>query len=57
MAPKMAVILPKMGMHYQHIIDILGREPYTPLREGPGKACAWIEQQYMDRKSGKRAVT
>ena len=39
------------------IQQILGWEPGTPLREGLAKTYAWIEQQYMDRKAGKRTVS
>jgi len=35
---------------------VLGWEPNTPLREGLEKTYAWIEQQYQDRKAGKRVV-
>ncbi len=35
---------------------ILGWEPSTPLRKGLAKTYAWIEQQYRDRKAGKRTV-
>jgi GDP-D-mannose 3', 5'-epimerase len=35
---------------------ILGWEPSTPLRDGLAKTYAWIEQQYQDRKAGKRTV-
>ncbi|MGC9520285.1 MAG: NAD-dependent epimerase/dehydratase family protein [Anaerolineae bacterium] len=35
------------------ILDVLGWEPDTPLREGMEKTYAWIEQQYYDRKAGK----
>jgi len=35
---------------------ILGWEPNTSFREGLAKTYAWIEQQYMDRKAGKRTV-
>jgi nucleoside-diphosphate-sugar epimerase len=35
---------------------ILHWEPNTPLREGLRKTYAWIEQQYHDRKAGKRTV-
>lgn len=35
---------------------VLGWEPDTPLRAGLAKTYAWIEQQYMDRKAGKRVV-
>jgi nucleoside-diphosphate-sugar epimerase len=36
---------------------ILHWEPRTPLREGMAKTYAWIEQQYADRKAGKRTVS
>ena len=39
------------------IQDILGWEPDTPLRDGLSKTYAWIEQQYFDRKAGKRTVS
>jgi len=35
---------------------ILNWEPNTPLRVGLAKTYAWIEQQYQDRKAGKRTV-
>ena len=35
---------------------ILGWEPSIPLRDGLAKTYAWIEQQYADRKAGKRTV-
>ena len=35
---------------------ILKWEPSTPLRIGLKKTYDWIEQQYMDRKAGKRTV-
>ena len=35
---------------------ILGWEPSTPFRDGLAKTYAWIEQQYKDRKAGKRTV-
>ncbi len=35
---------------------VLGWEPSTPLRDGLRKTYAWIEQQYADRKAGKRTV-
>ncbi len=35
---------------------ILGWEPTTPFRTGLAKTYAWIEQQYQDRKAGKRTV-
>jgi len=35
---------------------ILHWEPGTPLRAGLEKTYAWIEQQYRDRKAGKRTV-
>jgi len=39
------------------IKQILGWEPDTPLRDGLAQTFAWIEQQYMDRKAGKRTVS
>jgi nucleoside-diphosphate-sugar epimerase len=39
------------------IQEILGWEPDTPLRVGLAKTYAWIEQQYMDRKAGKRSIS
>jgi GDP-D-mannose 3', 5'-epimerase len=38
------------------IQQVLKWEPNTPLREGLAKTYAWIEQQYKDRKAGKRTV-
>jgi nucleoside-diphosphate-sugar epimerase len=38
------------------IKQFLGWEPDTPLRDGLAKTYVWIEQQYMDRKAGKRTV-
>lgn len=38
------------------IKQVLGWEPNTPLREGMRKTYAWIEQQYYDRKAGKKVV-
>jgi GDP-D-mannose 3', 5'-epimerase len=38
------------------IQQVLHWEPNTPLREGLAKTYAWIEQQYADRKAGKRVV-
>jgi GDP-D-mannose 3',5'-epimerase len=35
---------------------ILKWQPSTPFREGLAKTYAWIEQQYQDRKAGKRTV-
>ena len=35
---------------------ILGWEPNTPLRVGLARTYAWIEQQYRDRKAGRRTV-
>jgi nucleoside-diphosphate-sugar epimerase len=35
----------------------LNWEPSTPLRVGLAQTYAWIEQQYADRKAGKRVVT
>jgi nucleoside-diphosphate-sugar epimerase len=39
------------------IKEVLGWEPSTPFREGMAKTYAWIEQQYMDRKAGKRTIS
>ena len=39
------------------IQEILGWEPDTSLRVGLAKTYAWIEQQYMDRKAGKRTIS
>jgi GDP-D-mannose 3',5'-epimerase len=36
---------------------ILGWEPSTPLKAGLEKTYRWIEQQYRDRKAGKRTVS
>jgi nucleoside-diphosphate-sugar epimerase len=38
------------------IRSILNREPSTLLKEGFKPTYAWIEQQYFDRKAGKRTV-
>jgi nucleoside-diphosphate-sugar epimerase len=35
------------------ILQVLGWEPDTPLREGMEKTYAWIATQYADRKAGK----
>ena len=39
------------------IQKMLAWEPKTPFREGLTKTYGWIEQQYIDRKAGKRVVT
>jgi len=39
------------------IQSVLHWEPRNPLREGIAKTYAWIEQQYADRKAGKRTVS
>ncbi len=39
------------------IQSILGWEPNLPLKEGLKTTYQWIEQQYADRKAGKRVVT
>jgi nucleoside-diphosphate-sugar epimerase len=39
------------------IEKVLSWEPSTSLRDGLRKTYAWIEQQYADRKAGKRTVT
>ena len=38
------------------IKQVLNWEPTTPFRDGLKKTYAWIEQQYVDRKAGKRVV-
>jgi len=35
---------------------VLGWEPSIPLRDGMEKTYCWIEQQYQNRKAGKRTV-
>ena len=35
---------------------VLHWEPSTPFRVGLAKTYAWIQQQYQDRKAGKRTV-
>ena len=39
------------------IKQVLGWEPSTPLEDGLARTYAWIEQQYNDRKAGKRTVS
>ena len=39
------------------IKQVLGWEPGTPLADGLAQTYAWIEQQYRDRKAGKRTVS
>jgi len=39
------------------IRKVLGWEPSTPLRQGLAKTYAWIEEQYLSRKAGKRTVS
>jgi GDP-D-mannose 3',5'-epimerase len=39
------------------IQSLLHWEPSIPLRQGLKTTYAWIEQQYADRKAGKRTVT
>lgn len=39
------------------IQQVLGWEPNTPLAVGLAKTYAWIEQQYLDRQSGKRTIS
>jgi nucleoside-diphosphate-sugar epimerase len=39
-----------------YIQQILNWEPDTSLRKGMEKTYAWIEQQYYDRKAGKRTI-
>jgi dTDP-D-glucose 4,6-dehydratase len=38
------------------IKQVLGWEPTTTFRAGLAKTYAWIEQQFCDRKAGKRTV-
>jgi nucleoside-diphosphate-sugar epimerase len=38
------------------IRQVLGWEPTLPFRAGLARTYAWIEQQYFDRKAGKRVV-
>ena len=38
------------------IQQVLGWQPQTPFKVGLSKTYAWIEQQYTDRKAGKRTV-
>src|SRR5512135_1597887 len=38
------------------IRQVLGWEPTLPFRTGLARTYAWIEQQYFDRKAGKRVV-
>ena len=38
------------------IKQVLNWEPNTPFRDGLTKTYTWIEQQYKDRKAGKRTV-
>ncbi len=38
------------------IQEVLGWEPCIPLRQGLRTTYTWIEQQYADRKAGKRVV-
>jgi nucleoside-diphosphate-sugar epimerase len=35
------------------ILQVLGWEPNTPLKDGLRKTYTWIEDQYADRKAGK----
>lgn len=39
------------------IKQALNWEPDTPFRDGLQKTYAWIEQEYIDRKAGKRTVS
>jgi len=39
------------------IQQVLGWAPNLPLEEGMKKTYTWIEQQYQDRKAGKRTVS
>ena len=46
---------PQQRQHDDQADSRLGAD--TPLREGLAKTYAWIEQQYQDRKAGKRTVS
>jgi nucleoside-diphosphate-sugar epimerase len=39
------------------ILEVLGWEPDTPLREGMAQTYAWISEQFAARKAGQRVVT
>ena len=39
------------------IKQVLGWEPDLPFKEGLKRTYDWIEQQYNDRKAGKRTVS
>ena len=39
------------------IKEVLGWAPGLPLEEGMKRTYQWIEQQYNDRKAGKRTVS
>ena len=39
------------------ILETLGGEPNTPLREGMAQTYAWIAGQFAARKAGQRVVT
>jgi nucleoside-diphosphate-sugar epimerase len=39
------------------IEQVLGWEPNLPLSKGMQETYTWIEQQYQDRKAGKRTVS
>ena len=38
------------------IQQVLGWQPWTTFKDGLAKTYTWIEQQYQDRKAGKRTV-
>jgi nucleoside-diphosphate-sugar epimerase len=38
------------------IKQILNWEPSTPLKEGMQKTYTWIEEQYLARQAGKKAI-
>ena len=40
-----------------YIKQVLGWEPRLPFKDGLKKTYDWIEQQYNDRKAGKRTVS
>jgi GDP-D-mannose 3',5'-epimerase len=38
------------------IQEVLGWEPNTPLKNGLAVTYKWIEEQYQNRKKGRRVV-
>jgi nucleoside-diphosphate-sugar epimerase len=45
------------GLDNTMIQRILRPEPNISLCDGLAKTYAWIEKQYLDRKSGKRTIS